>query len=120
MHIQFTSCMQGVLLYLTLFCNIILLRVLEVFDPFMLSNGQTYFKNLLFVHTARFLKYVWPFYNIMHERVNNKLKSGQKKKTTDMIPGVNIISGKVSEASNMQALRASTELGDLGALRDDL
>ena len=20
-------------------------------------------------HTARFLKYVWPFYNIMHERV---------------------------------------------------
>ena len=20
------------------------------------------------VHTARFLKYVWPFYNIMHER----------------------------------------------------
>ena len=24
------------------------------------------------VHTARFLKYVWPFYNTMHERVNNK------------------------------------------------
>ena len=22
------------------------------------------------VNTARFLKYVWPFYNIMHERVN--------------------------------------------------
>ena len=22
------------------------------------------------VHTARFLKYVWPFYNIMHERVS--------------------------------------------------
>ena len=22
------------------------------------------------VHTARFLKYVWSFYNIMHERVN--------------------------------------------------
>ena len=22
------------------------------------------------VHTARFSKYVWPFYNIMHERVN--------------------------------------------------
>ena len=21
------------------------------------------------VHTARFLKYVWPFYNIMYERV---------------------------------------------------
>ena len=23
------------------------------------------------VHTARFLKYVWLFYNIIHERVNN-------------------------------------------------
>ena len=22
------------------------------------------------VHTARILKYVWPFYNIMHERIN--------------------------------------------------
>ena len=22
------------------------------------------------VHTARFLKHFWPFYNIMHERVN--------------------------------------------------
>ena len=22
------------------------------------------------VYTARFLKYVWPFHNIMHERVN--------------------------------------------------
>ena len=22
------------------------------------------------VHTARFLEYVWPFYNIMHEKVN--------------------------------------------------
>ena len=25
---------------------------------------------ILRVHTAIFLKYVWPFYNIMHERVN--------------------------------------------------
>ena len=23
------------------------------------------------MNTARFLKYVWPFYNIMHERVNH-------------------------------------------------
>ena len=22
------------------------------------------------MNTARFLKYVWPFYNIMHEKVN--------------------------------------------------
>ena len=28
----------------------------------MLKNGQTYFKNLS-VHTARFLKYVYPFFN---------------------------------------------------------
>ena len=25
------------------------------------------------VNTARFLKYVWPFYNIMHERVNRDI-----------------------------------------------
>ena len=25
------------------------------------------------VHTARFLKYVWSFYNIMHERVKNDI-----------------------------------------------
>ena len=30
----------------------------------MLKNGHTYF------HTARFLKYVWQLFNIMHERVN--------------------------------------------------
>ena len=35
----------------------------------MLQNGQTYLKNLA-VYTARFLKYVWPFLIIMHERVN--------------------------------------------------
>ena len=27
------------------------------------------------VNTARFLKYVWPFYNIMHERVNSNKKT---------------------------------------------
>ena len=26
------------------------------------------------MNTARFLKYVWPFYNIMHERVNKTVK----------------------------------------------
>ena len=25
------------------------------------------------VHTARFLRHVWPFYNIMHARVKEKL-----------------------------------------------
>ena len=28
-----------------------------------------------FMNTARFLKYVWPFYNIMHERVKNVTES---------------------------------------------
>ena len=35
----------------------------------MSQNGQTYFKNLA-ANAARFLKYVWPFWGIMHERVN--------------------------------------------------
>ena len=35
----------------------------------ILKNGQTYSKNLA-VYTAGFLKYVWPFFNIMHERIN--------------------------------------------------
>ena len=26
------------------------------------------------MNTAKFLKYVWPFYNIMHERVKKELK----------------------------------------------
>ena len=37
------------------------------------SNSATDVATLLTlcgVHTARFLKYVWPFYNIMHERAN--------------------------------------------------
>ena len=34
----------------------------------MLKNDQIYFKN--FVVVARLLKYVWPFFNIRHEKVN--------------------------------------------------
>ena len=41
------------------------------FNPFM--HNVVKWPNILSescgVHTARFLKYVWPFYNIMHERV---------------------------------------------------
>ena len=33
----------------------------------MLKNDQTYFNNLG-VYAARLLKYVWPFFNIMHEK----------------------------------------------------
>ena len=31
------------------------------------------------VNTARFLKYVWPFFNIMHERVNLRFKCFHSK-----------------------------------------
>ena len=34
----------------------------------MLKNGQIYFKNLR-VYTARLLKYVRPFFNIVHVKV---------------------------------------------------
>ena len=34
-------------------------------------------------HTARFLKYVWPFYNIMHERVNAQTENAFPKIFSD-------------------------------------
>ena len=37
----------------------------------MLKNGQTYFKNFAVFHTARFLKYVWSFFNIIKEKVKH-------------------------------------------------
>ena len=43
------------MLYLTLSCII-------------LKNGPTYSKNL--VHAGRFLKFLWIFFNIMHDRFN--------------------------------------------------
>ena len=36
----------------------------------MLQNSQTHFKKSCGVNTARFLKYIWPFYNIVKERLN--------------------------------------------------
>ena len=39
----------------------------------MLQNGQTYSKNLGGVNNARFLKYAWPFYSIMHKIPQNML-----------------------------------------------
>ena len=36
----------------------------------MLKNGQTYFKNIaVIIRTVIFLKYVWPFFTIIKERV---------------------------------------------------
>ena len=42
------------------------------------------------MNTARFLKYVWPFYNIMHERVNiNALRRWRHKHFQITYPGKN-------------------------------
>ena len=50
-----------------------LVKIAVLFNPFM--HNVVKWPNILWkscgVHTARFLKYVWPFYN-MHERVNRK------------------------------------------------
>ena len=37
------------------------------------------------VHTARFLNYVWPFYNIMHERVNTVFVFSRTSKLSDFM-----------------------------------
>ena len=39
----------------------------------MSKNDQTFWKTYV-VNTARFLKYVWPFFDIMHERVSHDLE----------------------------------------------
>ena len=40
----------------------------------MLYTGQTYFKNLAVSKNRKILKYVGPFYNIMHETVKVQIK----------------------------------------------
>ena len=51
--------------------------------------------------TARFLKYVWPFYNIMHERVKMQKKFSEKRKGS-LLEGVpwqkKIISRKLKKS----------------------
>ena len=46
-------------------------RFVSPFNPFMhnVVKWPNIFKKSCGVNTARFLKYVWPFYNIMHEKV---------------------------------------------------
>ena len=38
----------------------------------MLKKGKKYFKKYCGVKIARFLKYVWPLFNIIHEKVKHK------------------------------------------------
>ena len=60
----------------------------------MLKNGQTYFKNIAKscgVHTARFLEYVWPFFNIMYESLNKLLLNITKCFTFVRLPSVNLV-----------------------------
>ena len=49
---------------------------------------------ILRLNTTRFLKYVWPFYNIMHERVKVIRKPGLSK-----VPGDDNIGIHVSKLS---------------------
>ena len=48
----------------------------DIVNPFMRNSGK--WPNILLrscrVNTARFLKYVWSFFNIKHERVKNNLQ----------------------------------------------
>ena len=37
----------------------------------MLSNGQTYFKSSCCVDTRRFLKYAWPYLNIVYKKAKH-------------------------------------------------
>ena len=52
------------------------LKALRTFNPFM--HNVVKWPNILWkpcgIHTARFLKHVWPFYNIIHERVKSSWK----------------------------------------------
>ena len=43
--------------------------------------GYGRIKRHVYVSTAKFLKYVWPFYNIMHERVNSTVYRNLEKTT---------------------------------------
>ena len=56
------------------------------------------------VQTARFLKYVWPFYNIMHERVN--LESRNKIKFQKVV----FKCPKYRESVNISWLEAKTQI----------
>ena len=43
----------------------------------MLIIGQSYLKKFCGVSTEIFLKFIWPIFNIMHERV--KIRAGNKR-----------------------------------------
>ena len=49
----------------------------------MLTHGQTYFENL--VQVARFLKYDWSIFNIMHRRANAETAQNSYKKIFDIL-----------------------------------
>ena len=68
----------------------------------MLQNGQIYFKKSCGV-TARFLKYVWPFYNIMHERVKRNPEICPEK----VISGVEAWSKMVKRGRGLKYFHSS-------------
>ena len=42
------------------------------------------------VHTARFLKYFWPFFNIMHEKIKHPLKTSGPFDTEQLIEDLKV------------------------------
>ena len=57
----------------------------------MLKNGQTYFKNSCGVHITKFLKYVWPFFNITYEMVKGYIDRIEKFCLIELSPLLNVI-----------------------------
>ena len=63
------------------------------FKPFM--HSVEIWPNTLLksygVHTAKFLKYVWPFFNIAHEMVKSYIDEREKFCVIELSPLLNVI-----------------------------
>ena len=64
------------------------------------------------VNTARFLKYVWPFYNIMHERVKKRafaFYNSQNNFFSEHFKVVVSVFNRTSKFENLKSTDATTE-----------
>ena len=66
---SFAKCFRGLIFWIPLGQRSVILRSLRYPSK---CNIEKWLKKTCGVHTARFLEYVWPFFNIMQERVNSK------------------------------------------------
>ena len=65
---------EDVLMFVSFILNEFVFLLHNLFiNPFMdiVVKWPDILQKSCVVNTARFLKYVWPFYNIMHEKVND-------------------------------------------------